>query len=60
MYNVCVDRVYPYVEELWYEFDNLQEAKEYAEETSTLVGVHATYVYDEDDTMIETYHYKKS
>ena len=60
MFNVKVDRVYPYVEELWYEFDDLQEASKYAEETSTLVGVHATYVYDEDDTVVETYHYKKS
>ena len=54
-YNVCVTRTTPYVEDLWYEFNNLEDAKGYAIDYSRMYGVDEVTIYDEDDNIIEVY-----
>lgn len=48
MYTVCVKRVSPYVEDLYYDFDNLSEANEYAFDIAQLYGVDEAVIFDED------------
>lgn len=52
-YYVEVKRSHPCVESLWYEFDKLEEAVEYAQNVYNLKGVDSTRVTDEKETIIE-------
>ena len=54
-YNVCVTRTTPYVEDLWYEFNNLEDAKGYAIDYANMAGVDEVTIYDEDENVIEVY-----
>ena len=47
MFYVEVKRSFPYVESLWYEFEKLEEAVEYAQNIYNLKGVDSTKVTDE-------------
>ena len=54
-YNVCVTRTLPYVEDLWYDFNDLEEAKGYANDYARMYGVDEVTIYDEDENVIEVY-----
>lgn len=53
MYYVEVQRVSPYVESLWYDFDTLEEAIDYAKQTRMMSGVDECIITDEDENEIE-------
>lgn len=53
MFGVCVSRVAPYVEELWYEFDTLDEAMGYARDYARLYGVDEVTVFNPDYTVYD-------
>ena len=53
MFYVEVQRFSPYLESLWYEFDDLEEAIDFANENRCLMGVDDCYIYDDDENGIE-------
>ena len=55
MFTVCVTRTYPYVEDLWYEFDTLEEAMDFAIQTCSMQSVDEVTVYDEDENVVDVF-----
>ena len=55
VYTVEVQRNHPYTESLWYEYQDLEEAKKDAKETARLFGVQQVVVWNEKDEVVATY-----
>lgn len=53
MFGVNVSRVSPYVEDLWYEFDTLDEAVGYANDYARLSGVDEVTIYNPDGSVYD-------
>jgi hypothetical protein len=53
MYEICVTRVTPYVEDLWYEVDTLEEAIGNANDYARMSGVDEVTIYNTDGTVYD-------
>ena len=53
MYEICVTRVTPYVEDLWYEVETLEDAIAYATDYATMSGVDEVTIYNPDGTVYD-------
>ena len=54
MFNVEVQRDHPYVESLWYDFDDEQEAREFAIGEVQRLGVDQALLW-KDGELLDTY-----
>ena len=53
MFEICVTRTIPYVEDLWYEVDTLDEAISDANDYARMYGVDEVTIYNPDGTVYD-------